>query len=224
MGVFNIIPDEKKAAGSQIIKRACTSHLGAARPDALHPGSVRSLNNSRIASAVPIRNHFLIITGVNQYSLRRCLSVQPKSVSGQLFDSKTNEPIDEVTVNLSPLQYPYSTGHPEFKGTLTVKGYRTELSGNTYILKLNKFSDDVTITMPQRIFRPSIRDFNVTQTLFNISFGGAVWCSHEWYKYLGDLLSPVNSYLLQGIRMPDLSDASPEQGHVPDQRYHVQKV
>lgn len=116
------------------------------------------------------------------------MPAQPKNVSGQLFDMKTNEPIDEVTVNLSPVQRPYSTGHPEFKGTLIIKGFRPELSGKTYILKLNKFSDDVTITMSQRNLKPNVRDFNLTQTLFNVSFGGAVWRSHEWYKYLRDLL------------------------------------
>jgi len=117
------------------------------------------------------------------------MSAQPKSVSGQLFDRKTSEPIDEVTVNLSPFERPYSTRRPEFKATLIIKSFRPELSGKTYILKLNKFSDDVTITMPQRNLKPNIRDFNSTQTLFNVSFGGAVWRSHEWYKYLRDLFT-----------------------------------
>jgi hypothetical protein len=106
------------------------------------------------------------------------MSPQTKSVHGQLMDVKNNELLSEVKVDISLLPPPYSVEHPKYKATLTIKGYKPELSDKAYILKLSKkISGRVLITT-------SVVDLDAEQTQFDLVFQDAAWRGQKWFKSL----------------------------------------
>jgi hypothetical protein len=106
------------------------------------------------------------------------MSPQTKSVVGQLMDIKNDELLGEVTVDISFLPPPYSVEHPKYKATLTMKGYKPELSDKAYRLMLGKnISGRVLITT-------SVVDLDAEQTQFELVFQDAAWRGQKWFKSL----------------------------------------
>lgn len=109
------------------------------------------------------------------------MSALTKSVPGQLLDVNNNELLAEGTVDINYNTSPNSAGHPEYKATMTMRGYQPRFSSKTYILKLSdKISGRVFITMTTT----AVADFDATQTRFTLSFEDDVWRSFEWLQSL----------------------------------------
>ena len=106
------------------------------------------------------------------------MSPQTKRVDGELLDIKNNEFLGEVTVDIALLPPPYSVERPKYKATLTMKGYKPELSDKAYMLKLGKkISGRVLITT-------SVVDLDAEQTQFDLVFQDAAWRGQKWFKSL----------------------------------------
>jgi hypothetical protein len=106
------------------------------------------------------------------------MSPQTKSVRGQLMDVENKELLGEVIIDISLFPPPYSVERPKYQGTLTMNGYRPELSEKAYTLKLGeKLSGRVFITT-------SVVDLDTEQTHFDLIFQDAAWRGQKWFKSL----------------------------------------
>jgi hypothetical protein len=113
------------------------------------------------------------------------MSPKQKSMLGQLLDISTEQLIDVVTVYIDLITPFTSDKIPEIKATLSIKGWKPEFNDRRFILKVDRFSDDVCLIM----LPVNVEELDKSITWFKIFFGGDTWQSPEWVKYIQDLIS-----------------------------------
>jgi hypothetical protein len=111
------------------------------------------------------------------------MSIQTKSVRGYLLEKDSKEILTEAMVDISLISPSNPVGKPRIKGTIITKGFKPQLSDESYILKLDAgFSGSVRITI--KPIHP-LRDVDPTITQFDVLFEDSVWyTSLEWFESL----------------------------------------
>lgn len=110
-----------------------------------------------------------------------------KSLPGKLMDKENKQLIAEGIIYLSLVLPIKPNRQPQFKGTMTVKGFTPQLYDKPYILNLDKFSGKVFILTPPEMVAGNLMNRNLTQTPLKISFEDSIWRSPEWIGYLQNL-------------------------------------
>lgn len=110
-----------------------------------------------------------------------------KSLPVKLMDEENKELIAEGIIYLSIVIPINPKRQPQYKGTMTVKGFTPQLFYKHYILHLDKFSGRVYLVTPLEIARGNLLDRDLTQTPLTIKFEDNIWRSSEWFKFLRGL-------------------------------------